>query len=106
MQDALKTLTSSGFGEIQFHPDAIGIVEEDLGVAGARHDLLAEVDVFRRETLAHAVDVSRSEGDVVEAAGILVFLRGAPHHDAVARFAGAHQMYGGLAAGIKPVTGE
>ena len=58
------------------------------------------------QALAHAVDVGGGEGDMVEAAGVLVFLLGAAHHDAVARLARAHQVHGGDAAGIEPVARE
>jgi hypothetical protein len=34
------------FGEIQFHADAVGVVEEELCVAGARHDAFAEFHVL------------------------------------------------------------
>src|SRR6202030_2351453 len=97
---------ASRLRKIQLHADAVGIVEEELGVAGARHDALAEFHAFGLQALAHAVDVAGGKGDMVEAAGVLVFLRGAAHHDALARLARAHQMHGGGAAGIEPITGE
>src|SRR6202040_1924301 len=78
-------------GEIQLHADAVGIVEEELRVAGARHDALAEFHASRLQALAHTVDIGRRKGDVVEAAGVFVLLLGATHHDAFARLARAHQ---------------
>src|SRR5271155_5303753 len=60
----------SGLGEIQLHADAIGIVEEELGVAGARHDAFAEFDILRLQPLAHTVDIGGGKGNVVEAAGV------------------------------------
>src|SRR5882757_2631552 len=92
--------------KIQLHADAIGVIEEDLGVAGPRHDLLAKRNAAGLQALANTVDIGGGEGDVVEAAGVLEFLLGAAHHDALARLAGAHQMDGRLAARIKPVAGE
>src|SRR3979411_1168719 len=92
--------------EIQLHADAIGIVEEELRIAGARYDTFAEFHVAGLQALAHAVDVGCGKGDMVEAAGILVFLRGAAPHDAFAVLAWAHQMHGGDAAGIEPIAGE
>jgi hypothetical protein len=43
---------------------------------------------------------------VVKPAGIFVLLFGAPHHDALARLARAHQMHRGGAAGVEPVAGK
>src|SRR6476660_7695109 len=97
---------ASAFRKVQLHADAVGIVEKKLRIAGARHDALAELDVFRLQTLAHALDIRRCKGNVVKPAGILVLLLGAAHHDALARLARAHQMHRGGAAGIEPVTGE
>src|SRR6266550_640405 len=94
------------FGEIQLHADPVGIVEEELRIAGARHDALAEFHVPGLQALAHAFDVGGGKGDVVEPSGILVFLLGAADHDAFARFARAHQMHGRGAARIKPVAGK
>src|SRR5438128_469058 len=67
----------SSLREIQFHTDAVGIVEEELGIAGARHDALAEFDVSRLQPPAHALDVAGGKGDVIEPSGIFVFLFGA-----------------------------
>src|SRR6266404_5658408 len=92
--------------EIQFHADAIRVVHEELRIAGARHDAFAEFDVVLLQALAHPIDVGRGKRDVVEAAGVLIFLLGAAHHDAVARLARAHQVNGGDAARIEPVAGE
>src|SRR5882757_5755709 len=97
---------ASAFREVQFDADAIGIVEEELRIAGARHDALPEFDAFRLQTLAYALDVGRCEGDVIKPTGILVLLLGAPHHDTLARLARAHQVHRGGAAGIEPVAGE
>src|SRR5277367_4358201 len=74
-----------GFGEIQFHADAVGIVHEELRVAGARHDTLAELHLPGLKALAHALDVGRGKGDVIEPAGVFVFLLGAAHDDTFAR---------------------
>src|SRR5262249_13733983 len=90
----------------QFDANTVGIIEEDLGVTGPRHDLLPELDVLRLQPHAHALDVSRGKGDVVEPARILVFLLGAAHHDAFAGLARPHQGHRGLAARVKPVAGE
>src|SRR5438874_10106505 len=79
----------SAFGEIQLHADAVGIVEEELRVAGARNDTLAEFHAFRLQALAHGLDAGRGEGNVIEPAGVLVFFLGAAHHDAFARLARA-----------------
>src|SRR3981081_4440647 len=92
--------------EIQLQGDASGIVEEELRIAGARYDALAEFHVAGLQALAHAVDVGCGKSDMVEAAGICVFLPGAAHDKAFARFACAQQMHGGDAAGIEPVAGE
>src|SRR6478672_13433493 len=96
----------SRFREIQLHPDAIGIVEKELGVAGARHNALAEFHVVGLQTLAHALDVACRKSDVVESAGVVVLFLGATYHDALARLARAHQVNGGDAAGIEPIAGE
>src|SRR5258708_31555943 len=96
----------SSLGEIQLHADAIGIVKEELRIAGARYDALAEFYVSGLQALAYALDVTRCKGNVVEPAGVLVLLLGAAHHDAVARLACAHQMHGGGAARIEPVARE
>ena len=77
-----------------------------MRVAGARHDALAEFDVPGLQTPTHAVNVGGGKGDVVEAAGVFVFLLGATHHYPVARLARAHQMHGRGAAGIKPIAGK
>src|SRR5437870_3072028 len=77
------------FREIQLHADAVGIVEKELGVAGARHDAFAEFYFVFLQALAHAVGIGGGKGDVVEPAGVLVFLLGAAHHDALARLARA-----------------
>src|ERR1035437_9715925 len=87
--DLLQAIGSS-LGEIQLHADTVGIVEKELRIAGARHDALAEFHVFGLQALAHAFYIGRRKGDMVEAAGVLVFLLGAAHHDALARFARAH----------------
>src|SRR4051794_25722483 len=97
---------TSRFGEIQFHADAIGIVEKELRIAGPRYDALAEFDALRLQALAHTVDVGGCESDVIEPSGVLVFLLGAAHHDALARLARPHQMHGRRAARIEPVAGE
>jgi hypothetical protein len=39
--------------EIQLHADAVGIVEKELRIAGARHDTLAEFHVSGLQALAH-----------------------------------------------------
>src|SRR5258708_32259262 len=96
----------SALRKVQLQADAVGIVEEELRVAGTRHDTLAEFYASRLQALAHALDVGRSERDVIEAASILVFLRGSAHHDAFARLARPHQMHGGLTARIKPAARE
>src|SRR5258708_39781090 len=67
--------------EIQLHADAVGIVEEELRIAGARHNALAEFHVPGLQTLAHAVGIGRGKGNVVEAASVLIFLLGATPHD-------------------------
>src|SRR4029453_2421923 len=73
---------ASGFRKVQFNADAIGIVEKELRVAGARHDALAEFDAFRLQMLAHAVHIGRRKGDVVKPTGILVLPLSAAHHNA------------------------
>src|SRR5207248_10914750 len=55
------------FGEIQLHAHAIRIVEEDLRISSTRHNALAEFHVLRLKALANTFDISRGEGDVVEA---------------------------------------
>ncbi len=77
-----------------------------MRIAAARHDALAELHVVGLQALAHAVDIARGKSDVVEPAGIVVFFLGTTHHDALARLARAHQVHGGDAAGIEPITGE
>src|ERR1700682_1869069 len=47
--------------EIQLHADAVGIVEEELRIAGARYDALAEFHIAGLQALAHAVDVGRGK---------------------------------------------
>ena len=79
-------------GATAFDADAIGIIEEELRIASARHDALAEFDALRLQTLAHALDIGRRKGDVVKPTGILVLPLGAANHDALARLARAHQM--------------
>src|ERR1700682_1407908 len=91
--------------EIQLHADAVGIVEEELRIAGARYDALAEFHVAGLQALAHAVDVGRGKGDMVEAAGVLVFLLGTADHDAFTRLARAHQVHRCDTPGIEPVAG-
>src|SRR5438045_1458878 len=66
--------TGSGLREIQFHTDAIGIIEEELRISGARNDALAEFDVPRLQALAHALDVAGGKGNVIEPSGVLIFL--------------------------------
>jgi hypothetical protein len=56
---------ASGFRKIQLHADAIGIVQEELRIAGARHDALAEFNASCLQAFAHALDIGRGEGDVV-----------------------------------------
>src|ERR1700741_1192753 len=92
--------------EVQFHADAVRIVEKKLRVAGTRHDALAELYAFCLQALAHAVDIGCGKGDVVEPPGILVILLGAAHYDALARLARPHQMHRCGAAGVEPVAGE
>src|SRR6266436_865894 len=92
--------------EIQFHANAIGVVHEELRIAGTRHDTFAEFDVVLLQALAHALDIGGGKGDVIETAGVLVFLLGAAYHDAFARLARAHQMHRGDAAGIEPIAGK
>src|SRR6185312_7454628 len=82
---------ASGLREVQLHADAVGIVEEDLGVTGARHDLLAELDILGLQTLAHAFDVGSGKGDMVKTASVLVFLLGPAHDNTLARLARTHQ---------------
>ena len=77
-----------------------------MRVAGARHDAFAEFDVPGLQTPTHAFDIGGGEGDVVEAAGVFVFLVDAAHHYPFARLARAHQMHGRGAAGIKPIAGK
>src|ERR1700744_2816522 len=62
--DELRSKFLSGLGEIQFDADAVGIVEENLGVAGARHDLLPERHFPFAEQLAHTLDVTGRNSDV------------------------------------------
>src|SRR3977135_1912219 len=76
--------------EIQLDADAVGIIEEKLRIAGARHDTFAEFHVVGLQAFAHTFDVGRGKGDMVEAAGVFVLLFGAAHHDAIARLACAH----------------
>ena len=47
---------------------------------------------FGLKALAHAVHVGGGKRDMIEAAGVLVFLLGATNHSAFTRLAGAHQM--------------
>src|SRR5262249_35568923 len=94
---------ASGFREVQLDADAIRIIKEELRVPGAWHDAFAELDVLLRQPLAHALDVGRGKGDMVETTSVVEFLLGAAHHDALTRLTGAHQMHGGLAARIEPV---
>src|SRR5215471_19614106 len=101
-----SSLLTSSLGKIQLHADAVGIVEEELRVAGAWHDALPDFHILRLQPLSYGLDIGRGEGDVVEPAGVLVFLLGAANHDALARFACAHQVHGGGAAGIEPVARE
>src|SRR5262249_25182932 len=96
----------SGFREIQFHSDAVGIVEKELRVAGAWHDALTELYILRVQPLAQAFDIRRGKGDVVEAPGVLIFLLGAADHDTIPRLSRAHQVHRRGAARIKPVAGE
>src|SRR5215203_3572001 len=49
------------FRKIQLHADAVWIVEEELRIARARHDALAEFHAMRLQTLAHGVDIGRGE---------------------------------------------
>src|ERR1700682_3593677 len=67
-----KMATPLRLGEVQLHTDPVGIVKEELRVAGARHDALAEFHVPGLQAPAHTVDIGRGKGDVVEAAGVLV----------------------------------
>src|ERR1700674_3233413 len=55
---------ASWLGKIQLHSDAVGIVHEELCIAGARHDALAEFYAFGLQALAHTVDVARGKGDM------------------------------------------
>src|SRR3954451_8679367 len=57
--------------EIQFHADAVRVVEKELRVAGARHDAFTEFYVPGLQALAHAIDVGGGKGDVVEPSGVL-----------------------------------
>src|SRR5438874_12815262 len=92
------------FGEIQLHAHAIRIVEGDLRISSTGHDALAEFHVRRLKAFANTFDISRGEGDVVEASGTVVFFLRATLHDAFARLARAHQVYRGNTAGIEPVA--
>src|SRR5450631_601446 len=76
-----------GLREIQLHANTVGIVEEELRIAGARHNALAEFHVPGLQPVAHALNIAGGKGNMVEAAGVLVFLLGATHHDAFAGFA-------------------
>src|SRR5882724_8346885 len=99
-------MTELGLGEIQLHADSVGIVEEKLRIAGARHDALAKFDVAGLQTFAHTLHVGCGKGDMIKAPGVFVFLLGAAHDNSFARLARAHQMHGGHAAGIKPIARE
>src|SRR5947209_19979684 len=57
-----------GLREVQLHADTVRVIQEELRVAGARHDALAEFYASLLQALAHAVDVGGGKGDVVEAA--------------------------------------
>src|ERR1700757_3206452 len=103
LSHSFRSFTASRFWKVQLHADAVGVVEEELSVAGARHNLLAELDAVRLQPLAHGLDVGGGEGDMIEAAGVLEFLLGAADHDALARLARAHQMHRCAATGIEPV---
>src|SRR5471032_3188714 len=96
----------SGAGEIQLHTDAVGIVEEDLGIASARHDAFAEFHIPGLQPLAYTLNIRRGKGDMIEAAGVVELFLGAAHDDALAGLAGAHQVHSGSAARIKPIAGE
>ena len=58
-------------GEIQPHTDAVGIVEEDLGIARAWHDAFAEFHIPGLQPLAYTLNIRRGKGDMVEAAGVV-----------------------------------
>jgi hypothetical protein len=90
--------------EIQLHADVVGIVEDDLRLTTARHDLLAELHIPGLQALPNTVDVGCGKGDMVQAAGVVELLLGAAHHDALARLALPHQMHGSDAAGIEPIA--
>src|ERR1051325_6906388 len=51
------------FRKIQLHADPVRIIEEELGVAGARHDALAEFDALFLQALAHAIGVGGRKRD-------------------------------------------
>src|SRR5579883_1588651 len=94
------------FRKIQFHADPVGIVEEKLRVACARHDAFAELDVSGLKALAHALDIARRERDVIEPAGMLEFLLGAADDNALSWLARAHQMNGSHAPRVEPIAGK
>src|ERR1019366_3091942 len=52
-------------GEIELDADAVGIMEEELRIAGARHDAFAEFHAAGLQAFAHALDIGGGEGDVV-----------------------------------------
>jgi hypothetical protein len=55
--------------EIQLHADVVGIVEEDLRLTTARHDLLAELHIPGLQSLPNTVEIGCGKGDMVQAAG-------------------------------------
>jgi len=63
--------------EIQLHSDAIGIVAEELGVTGPRHDALPEFDAFRPQSGPHALHIGDGKGDKVERLRVLQRVRSA-----------------------------
>ena len=68
-----RSFTASRFWKIQLYADTVGVVEKELSVAGARHNLLAELDVVRLQPRAHAIDVGCGEGRfcrMLKAAGV------------------------------------
>src|ERR1700760_2952718 len=106
LSHSFRNFTASRFWKIQLYADPVGVVEKELSVAGARYNLLAELDVVRLQPRAHAIDVGCGEGDMIKPAGVFEFLLGAANHDSLARLAGAHQMHRCGATGIEPVTGK
>ena len=95
---------SGAFGDrvVQFDHDAVGVAEEELGLAVAGDDAFLEADAAGGEALLHGDEAGAGKGDVVEEAGgrrLAGGLAGFGRTD-------ADQVHGRLPAGVEPVAGE